>query len=113
MGREHLEQFTRFLAEDKEHQAHVKSLAGDMDALAAYAAESGFEVSAHELREYREQSLKLLEARVKQARQDTQAGPGTKAFYALLELGETDSAVAKRLEELGESTREELIAYGK
>ena len=36
MSREGLEKFFKFLAEDKERQAKVKSLGGDVDALAAY-----------------------------------------------------------------------------
>ncbi|MCL2069233.1 MAG: Nif11-like leader peptide family RiPP precursor [Oscillospiraceae bacterium] len=114
MANDNMQNFLRFLAEDKGHQAKAKSLAGDMDAMAAYAAESGFDITANELREYREKSLRLLEAKVKKADEQKAAlSPGVSAFYDLLALAETDSAVERRLEELTECTREDLIAYGK
>ncbi|MCL2069234.1 MAG: Nif11 family protein, partial [Oscillospiraceae bacterium] len=62
-----MQKFLNFLAEDKERQAKAKSFGGDMDALSAYARESGFEVSAQELREFRESTLKFLEAQIKKA----------------------------------------------
>ena len=107
-----LESFILFLAEDREGQEKVKALQGDMDALAAYARELGYDVFAQELREYRKVTIGRLEDRVKKARQE-QSGPGAQALLALIELGETDSEVAKRLEELGDATREEFIAYGR
>ena len=86
-----------------------------MDALVAYAAESGFEVCAQELREFRENSRKFLEARMKKAeRKKAQLTPGAKALYEMMALSETDSEVRERLEALGaDVTCEELIAYGR
>ena len=109
-----IEKFVLFLAEDKEAQAKARSFGGDVDALAAYAMESGFEVSASKLREFREDSMRLLEPKLKKAEQARASGtPGTQAFYALLELAETDSETASRLEELSTGTRADLIAYGR
>ena len=115
MANENLQQFLKFLSESKERQDKIKTIGGDMDALAAYAAESGFDITAHELREYREKTLRLLEAKVKKADEQKAAlSPGTQAIYALMELAETDSEVAKELEALGpDVTRAQLIAYGK
>ena len=109
-----LESFLAFLAEDKGHQAKAKSFAEDMDALAAYARGLGYNVSPEELRQYRDKARRLVEERIKrQERQGLSPTPGARAFYALLELAETDSEVANRLEELGGGSRQELIAYGR
>jgi len=111
---ESLERFILFLAEDKERQDKVKAFAGDMDALSAYAKEFGFYLSPETLWEYREQSLELLESRMKQARQvRASQRPGVRDFYALLALAETDEEAARRLCSLTEGTLPELIAYGK
>ena len=117
MINENIQKFLNFLAEDKERQAKSKSFDGDMDALVAYARESGFEVSAQELLELRENSRKLLESRMKKAEaQKAGQTPGVQAIYAMMALAETDSEVAKKLEALvgdEDVTRAELIAYGK
>ncbi|MCL2069232.1 MAG: Nif11-like leader peptide family natural product precursor [Oscillospiraceae bacterium] len=115
MANENLQKFLNFLAEDKERQAKANSFDGDADAISAYAQECGFEVSAQELGQLRENSRKFIEARMKKAEaQKAQLTPGVQALYALMELAETDSEVAKELEALGpDVTRAQLIAYGK
>ena len=85
MNGENLQKFLNFLNEDKERQNKTKSFDGDMDALSAYARECGFEVSAQELIEFRESTLKFLEARIKKAEaQKAELTPGVKAVYALM-----------------------------
>ena len=113
MGRENLEKFFSLLAGSREHQDKVRGFGGDIDALAAYARELGCDVSAEEVREYRESSLKLLKGRlVKPQKPQAPLSRGVQEFYALIKLAETDEEIAKRLEELSTGTPEELIAYG-
>ena len=117
MGSEGMEKFFKFLAENPENQAKVQSFGsggGDMDALAAYARELGYEVSPEELREYQENALRVLKGRLQKARRpDAPLSPGAREFYALIKLAETDESVAGRLAELAAGTSMELIAYGR
>ena len=115
MGRENLEKFFKFLAENPNHQDKVKSFGGDVNALVALAKELGYEIDAGELRDYREKSLQLLKGRMekKLAQPGDSQGPGVQAFFALMNLAETDEEVAAKLAELGAGEPEELIAYGK
>ena len=110
-----IEGFVKFLAQDKEREKKIHSLGGDVDALVAYAKECGFDLNRDELRAYQERQRKLMEAKIKKgAAQKSALPPGAKAFYSLLELGETDEEVREQLERLArDTTREELIAYGK
>ena len=114
MNREVLDKFFKFLSEHPEHYAKVKELGGDIEALAAYTQELGFEISREDLREYQEKARELLTGRLskKLVKPDATLSPGAQAFYAFIKLSETDSAVAKRLEELAAGTPEDLIAYG-
>ena len=120
MSSEGMEKFFKFLAENPEHQPKVQSFGsggGDMDALAAYARELGYEVSPEELREYQENALRVLKGRLQKAkRPDAPLSPGAREFFALMKLAETDESVAKRLAELAadsQKTPVELIAYGR
>ena len=115
MEQDRLEQFLKKMAEDPAIQAQIKSFGGDMDALASYAGELGYEVSAEELRTYANSAVKMLTAKLQEKAASPQAAnsPGAKAFFSLIKLAETDAGVAARLEELAEARPEELIAYGK
>ena len=114
MSREGLENFFKLLAENPEHQAKVKSFGGDLDALAAYAREQGYDVSPEELREYQDKARQLLKSRLEKVqRADAPLSPGAREFFALIKLSETDESVAERLAELGAGTTEALIAYGR
>ena len=114
MSREGMESFFKFLAENQEHQDKVKSIGGDLDALAAYARELGYDISPEELRESKDKAMKLFKSRLQKAqRPDVPLSPGAQAFYAFIKLAETDEETAKRLAELASGTAEELIAYGK
>ena len=114
MGNENLAKLINFLAVDKEARDKVKSIGGDADALSAYVKELGYDISVQELHEYREQTYKQLESKLKKAQEKKAAQtPGVQAFYGLMALAETDKEVEKRLEELGDSTTSELVAYGK
>ena len=114
MDKEGLEQFFKSLVKNTEYKAKVKSFGGDIDALAAFARELGYDFSTEELRAYQDKALELLQSRVQKSQQsDVPSSPGVKAFYAFTKLAETDAEVAKKLEELASATPEELIAYGK
>ena len=102
------------MMEDKEAQAKVKSFGGDMDALAAYTREQGYDLSAEELREQRDKTRQFFKDRVQKMRQpDASLSPGAREFVKLLKLGETDEEVGKRLSEFTLGSGDELIAYGK
>ena len=118
MERKGIEEFLRLVTENKAVQEEIKSIGGDMDSLAAYAREQGYDVSPQELRKCREQAVQLAKIRMRglaaQAqRPEASVSPGVREFYALLALGKTDKEVGKRLEELAEGDPEQLIAYGR
>ena len=110
-----MENFFKFLMENHECQAKVKSFGSDMDALAAYARELGYELSTEELREYQDKARRILENRMQKKLEQLEAtlNPGARELHALIKMGEADEEMAKRLAELYTSTPEELIAYGK
>ena len=114
MSRENLEKFFKFLMENREGQAKMKGFGGDVDALAAYARELGYDFSPEEMREYQDKARQLFKSRVqKKLRQpEAPSSPGAREFYALIKLAETDESVRKRLAELAAGTPEELVAYG-
>ena len=114
MSREGMEQFFKFLAENPEHQDKIKSIGGDVDALAAYARERGYDFSAEELREQRDKARRIIKDRVHKMRQpDTSLSPGAQEFGKLVKLGDTDEEVGKRLSGFTLGSADELIAYGK
>ena len=114
MDKKGMEQFIMLLAENPEHQAKVKSFEGDIDALAAYAQELGYDISADALRESTEKARQLLKSRLQKSQETTTSqSPGAQAFYALMKLAETDETVAKRLTELSTGTPEAVVAYGR
>ena len=114
MNKKGLEEFFSFVATNRDLQEQVKGLGGDVDALAAFAKERGYDVSPEELRSYTDGARELLKSKLQQAQRESGASqsPGVKAFFALMKLGESDDEVGKRLEELSGGTAEELIAYG-
>jgi len=114
MSRENLERFGSFLAENKERIAKVKSFGSDIDTLAVYAQESGYDISAEEIREYQDKARHLLDSKIKKLQQpDIPLSPGVKDIYNLIKLAESDKDVEKRLAGLSSGTPEELVAYGK
>ena len=114
MNNKGLEQFFNKMAEDPAIQTHVKSISGDMDALAAYAVALGYDVSAEDVRTYTDKAMKILTAKlqVKAVSPAAAESPGAQAFFSLTKLADSDESIAKRLEELSVGTAEELIAYG-
>ena|GEM_PF-853596 len=114
MEKDRLEQFFKKMANDKAIQEKVQSFNGNTDALAAYATELGYDISAEDLRTYTNDALKMLKAKLQNKVAGPQAtkSPGATAFFSLVELAETDENVKARLDELAEGTPEELIAYG-
>jgi predicted ribosomally synthesized peptide with nif11-like leader len=115
MSRENLEKFSKFLMENKERQSKVKSFGDDVDALAAYAQESGYDLSPDELREQRDKALLLIKNRVqKKLRQpDVSLSPGAREFCKFIELADNDEGMSKRLSELSAGAPKEIIAFGK
>ena len=114
MGKEKFEGFFKFLMENKEAQAKLKSFDGDMDALAAYAREHGYDFSPEELREKRDKARQFIKDRVQKMRQpDASLSSGAQEFGKLVKLGETDEEVGKRLSGFTLGSADELIAYGK
>ena len=112
MQNKDLKAFIQNISENKEYMDKALSFKGDPEALIEYARELGFDVSAQELREFHQQTVGFLSARIKNV-SGTDLSPGAKEYYALLNLAETDADVAARLDEIGRKTREELIIYGK
>ena len=113
MDRENLEGFFKFLMEDKESRAKLKSLGGDVAALAAYAKGKGFDVTPEELREYQEKALHMMKSRVLNLQPDVSLSDGAKEFLRFIKIADDDETIAKRLAELSSGTPGEVIAYGK
>ena len=115
MGKESIERFFQTLAENQEHQEKVKECGGNVEALAAFAREQGWDFSAEELRDYQAKVRELLIGKLQKKldKPDVSVSPGAQAFYELIKQAETDESVAERLAELGTAPAEDLIAYGK
>ena len=115
MNNNGLEQFFNAVSTNQDLQEQIQELGGDVDALAAFAKEQGYDVSLEELQAYQDKVQRLLKSRLRMVQQGPASppSPGVKAFFALTELAETDEAVAKRLEEIGTDAPDDLIAYGK
>ena len=110
-----LEGFFKFLAESREQQDRVRGMGSDAEALAAYAREKGFNVSADALRECQNKARELLNIRLQKKLAEPKAAlsPGAKAFFDFMKMAEGNSEMEARLEELATGTPEQLIAYGK
>ena len=113
MNREGLESFLEFAGNNQEHKDKIRNLT-DVEAMTDYARSLGYDVSAEELQRYKDKTEELLKARLLKAQgPEVSLSPGTRDFYALINLAETDAEVDKRLGELAAGTKEELIAYGR
>ena len=114
MNNKGFDKFLQLLMEDNDAQEKMKSIGSDMDALADWGKKLGYDVTAEQLRGYQEKSLAELRRRMGGSRrQEAPLSGGAREFYALLDLAETDSEVNRRMEELSDSSPEQLIAYGK
>jgi len=108
-----LQQFKNHLAQNPQCLEKAKSFGGDMAALAAYAHELGYEVTAEELTAFRSKTIQALEVKMKELEADkTSLSAGAKQFMEFSKLAETDAEVEKRITEASKSPQE-LIAYGK
>ena len=108
-----LQQFYNHLAKNPDKLSKVKKFDGDMTALAAYAHELGYEVTAEDLTAYNNKTKQALESKWK----ELDAGKasmsfGAKQFMEFSKLADTDEEVAMRITEASKSPQE-LIAYGK
>ncbi|MCL2048809.1 MAG: Nif11-like leader peptide family RiPP precursor [Defluviitaleaceae bacterium] len=115
MNSESVEQFFKFLLDNKECQATVRDFGGDVNAITAYAREQGYDFSADELSEYQNKAQRILDGRMRKKLEQPEASltPGIREFHALIKLAETDEETAKRLDALNMAAPEQLIAYGK
>jgi len=93
--------------------AKAKELGDDMTALAAYACELGYEVTAEDLFAFGGKTRQILEAKWKEldANKESLTG-GAKQFMEFSKLADSNPEVAKRVTELS-GNPQELIAYGK
>ena len=108
-----LQQFKNHLAQNPQCLEKAKSFGGDMAALAAYAHELGYEVTAEELTAFRSKTMQSLETKLKELEADkTSMSDGSKQFVEFSKLADTDEEVAKRITEASKNPQE-LIAYGK
>jgi len=113
MNEKKLQEFSNHLAKNPQCLEKAKEFEGDMTALAAYARELGYEVTAEELTAFRSKQRKALETKLK----ELDAGKasmsfGAKQFMEFSKLADTDEEVAMRITEASKSPQE-LIAYGK
>ena len=113
MNNDSIARFASALANNPQLMARAESLGADMDAIAAFAGELGYNISAEDLREYKDNANQLLQNRLQKVQQPAAPqSPGVQAFFALTKLAETDESVAKQLEEIGTDAIDDLITYG-
>ena len=113
MNETKLQQFYNHLAKNPQCLEKAKEFEGDMTALAAYARELGYEVTAEELTALRNKQIKALETKLKELEASKESmSAGAKQFMEFSKLAETEPEVEKRITEASKSPQE-LIAYGK
>jgi len=108
-----LQQFYDHLQKNPDCQKKAKEFGDDTTALAAYALELGYAITAEDLTAFKSKAKQVLEAKWKEL--DTakaSLSDGAKQFMEFSKLADTDTEVAKRIAELSKSPQE-LIAYGK
>ena len=114
MSLKSIEKFAGFLTENKECREKAESFGSDIKALASYAQEQGFDVTAEELQDLQEKTQQLIKNRIHKIQQsDIQLSEGAREFNKFIELSERDEEVARQIENLSSGSAEELIALGK
>ena len=108
-----LEKFLKRVSEDKECNAKAKSIGSDNKALAAYAKELGYDVTAEELQEYRDKTWQAVKGKIQKLQPDVSLSEGAKELLSFIKAADENEDMAKRLAELSAGTPDELIAYGK
>jgi len=113
MNEQRLQQFYEHLQKNQDCLTKAKEFGGDMTALAVYAAELGYEITAEELTAFTSKVKQELEVKWKELdTAKTTLSAGEKQFMEFSKLADTDPEVAKRIAELSKSPQE-LIVYGK
>jgi len=113
MNEQKLQQFYNHLEKNPDELAKAKSFKGDMTALAAYAHELGYEVTAEELTTFTNKTKQALEAKWKELNASKESiSDGAKQFMEFSKLADTDGEVAKQITEASKSPQD-LIVYGK
>ena len=108
-----LQQFYEHLQKNPDCLTKAKEFGDDMSALAAYAHDLGYEVTAEELTAFGDKAKQKLEVKWKELDTAKESlTDGAKQFMEFSKLADTDPEVAKRIAELSKSPQE-LIAYGK
>jgi len=108
-----LQHFYDHLVKDPDCRTRAKEIGDDMTALAAYARELGYEITAEELTVFTGKAKQLLETKWKEIEASNESlSDGAKQFMAFSQLADTDAEVEKRITEASQNPQE-LIAYGK
>ena len=108
-----LQQFYDHIAKKPDCLKEVKKIGDDMTALAGYAHELGYDVTAEELTAFGSKAKQIIEAKWKEIEAGKESlSAGAKQFIAFSQLADTDPEVAKRITEASKSPQE-MVAYGK
>ena len=108
-----LQQFYDHLQKNPDCQKKANEFGDDTTALAAYALELGYAITAEDLTAFMSKAKQVFEAKWKELdTAKTTMSAGEKQFMEFSKLADTDTEVAKRIAELSKSPQE-LIAYGK
>ena len=108
-----LQQFYDHLQKNPDCQIKAKEFGDDTTALAAYALELGYAITAEDLTAFKSKAKQVLEVKWKEL--DTakaSLSAGAKQFMEFSKLSDTDAEVEKRITEASQNPQE-LIAYGK
>ena len=113
MNEQILQRFYDYLVKNPDCLAKAKEFGDDMTALAAYAHELGYDVTAEAFMEFKSKARQTNEAKWKEF--ETSKGSlsvGAKQFLEFSKLADTDPEVEKRITKASKSPQE-LIVYGK
>jgi len=120
MGVEDLNRFMQFLAENQEAANKVKEVGVEnLEAIAAYARELGYEFDRQELEEVMNKVTELYGTRIKKnlekaiAAGDKEQRPGMRNLHRFVQLVGENAEIAKKMQEIGFSDPGAIIAYAR
>ncbi|BAF60536.1 hypothetical protein PTH_2355 [Pelotomaculum thermopropionicum SI] len=119
MSIEGLNKFMQFLAENEEAAGKVKEIGVEnLEAIAAYGRELGYEFDRRELEELRSKVADLNRARIKKnlekaAAADKEQRPGMRNLHRFVQLVGENADIAKKVQEIGLDDPKAIIAYAK
>ncbi|BAF60534.1 hypothetical protein PTH_2353 [Pelotomaculum thermopropionicum SI] len=120
MSVEDLNRFMQFLAENEEAANKVKEVGVEnLEAIAAYARELGYEFDRRELEEVMNKVTELYGARIKKnlekaaAAADKEQRPGMRNLHRFVQLVGENAEIAKKVQEIGFSDPGAIIAYAR